>query len=120
MVSGWETYQGKRYFICRYCNLTLEALKREIAEVEALFVQQPEHSILLLVDVRGTIISTGTFDVLRCTAADMKKYIRNTAILGVTGARRTMLDLLIKFTGLSISAFDRQADAVEWLVNLEK
>lgn len=117
MVSGWETHAGIRYFFCRYCNLTMDALKAEVMEVEAEFRTQPEHSIRLLVDVSGTIISTGTFDVLRSTAASMKKYLHCTAVLGVTGARRTMLDLLIKFTGLHVVAFDQQAEALEWLVN---
>ncbi len=94
----------------------MDALKAEVMEVEAEFRQQPEHSIRLLVDVSGTIISTGTFDILRITAANMKKFLHSTAVLGVTGARRTMLDLLIKFTGLPVVAFDRQADAVEWLM----
>lgn len=56
------------------------------------------------------------FDLMRSTIAKVKKNIHRAAVLGITGSRRTMLDLMVKFTGLQIIAFDRQVDALEWLI----
>ncbi len=116
MLSGWETSQGKKYFFCRYSKMTLEELKAESIEVEKECILQPEKSMLLLVDVSGMIISPAVFDVLQKLASDLKNRLIKTAVLGVTGVRRNMLDLMIKLTGLSIHSFESKAEAVDWLL----
>jgi hypothetical protein len=36
-------------------------------------------------------------------------------VLGVTGARKVMMDMLIKFANMSLTAFDDLEQAKDWL-----
>jgi hypothetical protein len=117
MKSGWITHQDKQIFFCHYDHIGIDKLRDEISQVEEIFRQQPENSIPLLVDVKGTIIAPDTLQVLTKTSIDMKKFIKRTAVLGVTGVRMKMLDMLIKVSGLQVKPFEDEELAKSWLLN---
>jgi hypothetical protein len=88
-----------------------------ITQVEALLQKQPVNSMLLLVDVTGTLISPSTLNILTKTSMDMKKYIHSTAVLGVEGVRVQLLDMLVKASGLPVKSFKTEDEAKSWLVS---
>jgi len=44
-----------------------------------------------------------------------KSYVRKTAVIGVTGIKRTLGDLLSRITGQPLMYFTNEAEAKEWL-----
>jgi hypothetical protein len=116
--SGFITHLGTQLFYCRYDHFDLNTLCQEITQVEGILRRQPEDSLRMLVNVTGTIISPGTFNVLTKTTLDMKKYLHRTAVLGVEGAVRVqMMDMLVKATGLAVRPFKTEEEAKTWLAS---
>jgi len=90
MKSVLETYKGKEIFYANYSNLSLEQIREEVGAIEKELVHAKENSILLLVNSSGTIISPEVLKLFKNLSLNSKKYIRKSAILGITGARRLL------------------------------
>ncbi len=117
MKSVWETHKGKKIFYARYDHLSLEEVRSEVAAVEKEMLKQPPDSVLLLVDITGTIISPEALNLYKNVALHSNKILHKTALLGVPGARKTLVDIIAKFSGLSASSFDDGQKARDWLVS---
>ncbi|MEJ5225048.1 MAG: hypothetical protein WHV44_11380 [Anaerolineales bacterium] len=119
MRSKWIEFAGKRIFYQDFSNLGMdstEAVKAELAEVQAVVLSQPEDSLLVLSDFRNTSINNELMGILRESSAKTKGHIRKTAVLGVVGVKRVLADILTKLTGQKLSYFEHESDAKAWLV----
>ena len=115
MKSYWTTHQGKKIFCAHYDHLTLDQLRVEINDAVSAMRTQPESSMLTFVDVRGTLIGPEAFSCFKDLAMNSKKYAKRTAIVGVTGAKKVMLEMVIKLSGLTILPFEEERQALDWL-----
>jgi hypothetical protein len=116
MKSYWETYKGKKIFYARYDHLTIEAVRTEVVDVEKEMLKSPLGSVLLLVETTGTIISPEALNLFKNVALRSNKHIIKSAILGMTGARMAIMDIVSKFSGLKVQAFDTEEKAKDWLI----
>lgn len=116
MKSYWETYKGKQIFYARYDHLVLEEYRAEIIAVEQEVLRQPKNSILLLVNTAGIILSPEALNLAKNTALHSQPYLRNTAILGMSGLRKTLLEIVVKFSGVKLAAFETEEQAKDYLV----
>ncbi len=116
MQSAWETYKGKKIFFAKYGHLTPEVYRAEIDAVEKEMLAQPRNSVLLLVDTVGLLISPEALNLAKNVALHSQPYVIKTAILGMSGARKTLLDIVAKFSGMKVEAFDTADQARDWLV----
>ncbi len=118
MQSEWITHKGKRIF---YSNLSgfltdVEALGAEIDAAGAAICQQPENSVLILVDVQGSVGSTEAVQLLKNNSLRTNKHARKTAIIGISGFRKVLLDAINRFSGRNVTLFDDLDAAKDWLV----
>jgi hypothetical protein len=116
MKSYWISHQNKKIFYARYDNLSLEDLQQEMSAAAKEVNQHAPDSVLLLINTTGTIISPAALNLFKDTATATKKQIHKTAVLGVTGARRTMLDIVVKFSGMNVVPFEDEQQAKTWLI----
>ena len=117
MKSSWETHKGKRYFFARYTDLDIEGVKKEVPEVEEVVKREPLESVLLLIDTKGTVISPDALVYFKNTSKNSKPYMKKVAIMGMTGVRQLIVDLIVKFAGIeNLKAFDDAESARDWLV----
>jgi hypothetical protein len=116
MKSSWEAYKGKKIFYARYDHLTLEELQTEINFVKNEVIQQSPDSMLALINVAGTIITPAALNLFKEIAVATNKQAHKTAVLGITGARRMMLDVVVKFSGMKVVPFDDETQAKDWLL----
>lgn len=121
MRSQWIEYKGKPIFYQNFAGLfyNSEAVKKELNEVQQIVTAQPENSVLVLADFRDTQITSDLLGILNEASARTKKYVHKTAVLGVTGIKRTLADLLVRLTGQPLMYFDTEEEAKEWLVKGE-
>ncbi len=117
MQSEWITHKGKRIF---FANLSgfhtdTEALGAEIAKGGAVVCQQPENSVLILADARGSVGSTEAIQLLKNSSLKTTKHIRKTAIIGISGYRKVLLDAFNRFSGRNVTSFDDLDAAKDWL-----
>lgn len=119
MRSRWITHKGEQIFFADLSGLGRhpDAFREELIEAEAVASQQPEGSVLVLTDVRDTVLFSEVMDFAKESSARMAKYIRKEAIIGMSGIRQVLLDAVSRFSGRQFATFDDIEAAKDWLVN---
>ena len=118
MRSKWIEHRGKKIFFQDFSGLVYdaEALKKELTEVQAEVIKHPKNSLLILSDFQDTNITSEMMPILNSASALTKDHVHKTAVLGVTGIKRTLADLLTRLTGQQLKYFDNVTTAKDWLV----
>ena len=117
MRSQWIEHNGKKIFYQDFSKFFYNsaAVKAELSEVQAVVKSQPKDSVLILTDLRDTSIGSDLLPAMNAASAATKTYVRKTAVLGVTGAKRKLADLLSSLTGQPLKYFDDIEAAKKWL-----
>jgi hypothetical protein len=122
MKSQWITYKGQRILQMDLSNFreNLKGFEAELSAAVTTFgqdmYQQPEHSVLVLVDLHNTVMTSTTQKLLTERIKDTRQYVKKTAVVGMTGLRRMYLDFFAHIAGSDTAPFDDQDSAKEWLV----
>src|SRR5690242_3420349 len=117
MRSRWVEFNGQKVFYQDFSNLfyNVEFIKDELQNVQEVVLSEPENSVLVISDFTNTEISGDLMGILNQASRATKLHVRKTAVLGVTGIKRTFGDLLSRITGQPLSYFSSETDALEWL-----
>jgi len=117
MKSRWVEHNNKKILKQDFSNLfyNTQAVKNELTEVQEIVLSQPENSVLILSDFTNTEVSGDLMSILNQASKTTKPYIKKTAVLGVSGIKRTFGDLLSRITGQPLVYFSNEADALNWL-----
>src|SRR5690349_20204198 len=120
MRSRWIEYNGQKILYQDFGNLfyNVEAVKNELAGVQEIVLNEPENSVLIISDFTNTEISGDLMSILNQASRVTKPHVLKTAVLGVTGIKRTFGDLLSRITGQPLVYFINEADAMEWLTKI--
>ena len=117
MRSQWIEHKGKRIFYQDFSKnfFNSAAVKEELAEVQRVVMAEPPGSVLVLSDFRDTNVGSDLLSTMNSASAATKAYVRKTAVLGVTGMKRKLADLLTAITGQPLKYFDNIEAAKDWL-----
>ena len=117
MRSYWIKHKGKQIFYQDFSKNFYDsaAVEAELSAVQNVVMSQPLNSVRVLSDFRDTNVGSDLFSTMHNAAAATKAYIHKTAVLGVTGMKRKLGDLLIALTGQPIKYFDDIEVAKDWL-----
>jgi spore coat protein CotF len=118
MRSNWIEYKGKKIFFQDFSQnfYNSAAVKEELNEVQKVVIAEPLNSLLVISDLRDTEIAGDLLTAMNAASRATKANIRKTAVLGVTGVKRQLGDLLTKLTGQQLKYFDDIDSAKNWLV----
>ncbi len=121
MRSKWIDYQEHKIFFQDFSKLFYNsaAVKAELDEVQKIVISQPKNSLLVLTDMRDTNVGRELISDMNAASAATKDYVKKTAVLGVTGVKRKLADLLTALTGQQLKYFDDIELAKNWLVQEE-
>jgi hypothetical protein len=120
MKSEWISHQGHKIFYYNYTDFgqDAEGLKAEIEAAQSVIEQQPENSMLILVDIRGTVVSREVSALIKENASRTKPYAKKVAVVGVKGVVRVIADSIGRLTrGTPQTFFDTLEEAKDWLVS---
>ena len=117
MRSEWIEHKGKKIFYQDFSKnfYNSTAVKLELAEVQKVVMVQPLDSALVLSDFRDTNIGSDLLSEMNAASVATKAYVHKTAVLGVTGVKRTLADLLTAITGQPLKYFEDSDAAKNWL-----
>ncbi len=117
MRSEWIEHKGKKIFYQNFSKnfYNSAAVRQELAEVQKVVISQPLNSALVLSDFRDTNVGSDLLSQMNAASAATKAYVHKTAVLGVTGVKRKLADLLIAITGQPLKYFDDIELAKNWL-----
>jgi hypothetical protein len=118
MRSVWIEHKGKKIFYQDFSKnfYNAPAVRTELAEVQKVVTAEPKDSVLVLSDFRDTNVGSELLASMNEASAATKAYVHKTAVLGVTGMKRKLADLLTALTGQSLKYFDDMEAAKNWLV----
>ena len=117
MRSKWIEHKGKNIFYQDFSQnfYNSAAVKVELDEVQKIVTASPPNSVLVLSDLRDTSIGGDLLSAMNAASRATKAHIRKTAVLGVTGVKLQLADLLTKLTGQPLKYFDDMEAAKNWL-----
>ncbi len=118
MRSKWIEHKGKRIFYQDFSGhlYNSDAVKEELVAVQSIVIREPKNSVRVLADFRDTHITSDLMPLMNAASAMTKDHVYKTAVLGVTGVKRTLADLLTRLTGQPLKYFDDPEAAKDWLV----
>src|SRR4030095_12695366 len=96
MRSQWIEHKGEKIFYQDFSKLFYNsaAVKTELEEVQKVVMAEPANSVLVLTDMRDTNIGSDVLPSMNAASNATKGYVRKTAVLGITGMKRKLADLL--------------------------
>lgn len=121
----WQKHKNKEILIGDYSNITSQeeyiktikqATARSIKDIKTKY-ENPDHAVLMLIDIRDSVIGTETLSVFKENAKKIKPYMKKVAVLGIHGVRKILLESVVWFSGLDAKPFDSLEDAKDWLVS---
>jgi hypothetical protein len=118
MKSKWIEYNGKKILYQDFSNLfyNTKAVRQELEEVEAIVLNEPKNSILVISDFSNTEITGELMPILNEASKITKSHVYRTAAIGISGINRKLGELLSRITGQQIMYFTNETEAKEWLV----
>ena len=119
MKSRWMTHKGKRIFHADFSGFgqDINGLKAEIEIALAEIEHQPPNSVVVMVDIRSTVISAEAASFIKQNSLRVQPQLHRTAIVTqATGFKKVIFDAIARFTGRQIPLFDDPETAKEWLV----
>lgn len=121
----WQKHKNKEILLGDYSNIKSQeeyvkiirqAAAKSIKEIKTRY-ENPDHAVLMLIDIRDSIIGTETLSIFKENAKKIKPYIKKVAVLGVNGVRKILLESIVWFSGLKAKPFDSPEEAKDWLVS---
>ena len=121
----WQKHKNKEILVGDYSNIASQeeytkiikqATVSSIKEIKRKY-ENPNHAVLMLVDIRDSVIGTETLSVFKENAKKIKPFIKKVAVLGIHGVRKILLESVVWFSGLEARPFDSPDEAKDWLVS---
>jgi acylphosphatase len=117
MRSRWIEHNGKKIFYQDFSNLfyNTKAVKEELANVQGIVLNEPESSVRVLSNFTNTEFTSELMPIMNEASKITKSHVRKTAVLGISGIKRTFGELLSRITGQPLMYFSNEFQAMEWL-----
>jgi len=117
MQSGFITHKGKQIYIANYAHLPFVDFEQEINNVTDVLCSEPEGSVACLNDTTGLVASPQVIKLFKWSVSKTKPYVYKAAVVGIgfSGARKILVDTVLKATGQNAVIFDDLEKAKDWL-----
>jgi hypothetical protein len=114
------TFKGKEIYFVDYSHIKsneefLAIIKGTNAFREKV-KSEGKHDLLMLVDITGSFVYGEVLDEIKKAGKFTKEITRKEAVVGVTGGKKILLQIVQIFTKMNFKVFDTVEDAKEWLV----
>jgi hypothetical protein len=120
-TAKWDDYHGMSFISVDHTHSQGKDLTDAIEANRVAFLELTKsgHSeLLFLTDLSGCLLSAEALDAFKRVGKELKPYTKGSAVLGITGLRKFALDIVNRFAGNYIKAFDTHEAAKEWLSKL--
>jgi hypothetical protein len=94
----------------------IEALRAEVESADREVCRQPQGSVLALANLNDTTASSAAVELFKQSSARTKPYIDKLALVGITGLKRFLAEMVARVSGREMRLFNTEADAVAWLL----
>jgi len=114
------THNGKEIYFIDYSNLKfekdfLEAI-HSTNEFRERVMASGKKDLLMLVDFTNSFVYGNAFSEIKRSGKLTQSITKRTAVIGITGAKKALLDIMNTITTLNVKPFDSLDDAMNWLI----
>lgn len=115
--TGFIIHNGKEIFYVDYTDVNdAEALRERIARAESVLLGSGKNGLLELIDVTGSYAEPESLELLKESAKITTPHVSRSAIVGVSGVKKILLDFVNRFSGMRIEPKPTLEEAKDWLV----
>lgn len=114
MNVNWVEYKGKKILYSDFKGLNSSEMLNQL-RYETDLICQDNREILYLADFTDTTISVEFMKAGNSAGQKTKKFVKRSAIIGVTGLKPMLLNTFNKVTGIEARAFHDIVKAKEYL-----
>jgi predicted ABC-type exoprotein transport system permease subunit len=111
------TYKGKEIVYADYRKTQSEQEMIDILEATNLFIMDENIPRLVLTNITGVFVLPDFLKKAKELGKQTKHLTVKTAIVGITGPKKTLLRFYNLFTDMDMKPFDTEEEAKEYLVN---
>ncbi len=109
-------HKGVTIIVADLSNLSdIEESIAVVYKTMNLVATQAPKSVRLLTDVTGTPFNARGVEALKVYAKSNTPYLKASAVAGVAGIKKIVVDSIIRLTGRDIRSFATTEDALDWL-----
>lgn len=116
MSAEWIDYKTKKILYIKYKDLTPEQMLVQIKEASKMLRESNSKENLSLTDMTGCFVNEEFLDLAKKEGKTSLTYTKKTAIVGVTGIKKLLLQTVNAISPLSRKPFDDIQSAKDWLI----
>lgn len=118
--ASFVEYKGKQIYFINYTNIKSEtdfmAAIRETNEFRKKVMLDGKKDLLMLVDFTNSYVLGDVLKELKRSAAETKPITKKSAVVGITGSKKVLLNIVNSVTHIGSKPFDTIEEAKEWLI----
>ena len=113
----WFEYKDKEILLDDYTNLYPEQFAPLVKNIANLTLESGKKDILLIVDVTNSYANKEAVNAFVEAGKISKDLLTKTAVVGITGVKKILLNIVNKFSGANAKTFATLDEAKEWLIS---
>ena len=113
--AKFVTHKGRQLYLMDCSNATVEEMNQVIEACQRDVRSQPENSVFTLIVAGGSSFSSETVSRLKELARDNTPYVKASAIVGVTGLHKVVLNAVAIFSQRRFYLYDTLDEAMDFL-----
>lgn len=115
--TRWVERSGTRVYVVDYTGLATQQEVVSLIWKSAREIQsQPEGSVRVLMLVQGVYFDQAVAQAIRQAGLQNQPHLKGVAVVGLDGLVKVVHRTMSMLMGQTIPVFDREAEAMEWLV----
>jgi hypothetical protein len=108
-------HKGKKILVLDCTGCQPEDFDAMIDECARVVQSQPEKSVLTMTIAAGGMFDSATVDKLKNLTKDNAPFVKNSAVVGVTGLQKVVLTAVSLFSNRKFNLFDDKMAAMDFL-----
>jgi hypothetical protein len=108
-------HNGKEILFLDFSNCDVEELLKAVSASRKIIASRPGNSLLTLTDVTNARFNPEVSQKMKEYAAHNKPYVKASALVGIVGLKKIILDGVMLFSKRKFHTFDTVEQAKDWL-----
>jgi len=113
----WIEYKGKDILDYDYTNLQGDEFVETIKVLTDHLMNIGKEDILLLLDLTNSFTNKAVVNAFTEAGKRVRPVVKKTAVLGITGVKKVLLNVVNKLSSIDANPFSTKEDAKEWLIS---
>jgi len=114
---SWVQYKGKEIEIDDFTNLSGDELVKIVRANSELTLSNGKKNILAIIDFTNSYANKDAINAFKEASEKTEHLLDKTAVLGITGVKKILLNFLNKVTNIGAKSFNSIEEAKEWLIS---